>query len=293
MERRNSGGDDGGGDSWMNTYADMVTLLLTFFAVLLSMSAVDQEKFNAFIQSFSNLPPEVIEEIVSSGAPSDVESENEPSPEEVAQAMDKLFQSLSQYVTDNDMQDSISISKNNNVVFASFDSAMLFSPDGSEILESSLPALSFIGNGIKAYERMIRLVAVCGHTASVSESYPVDDWMLSSERAGVVASYLEKQTHFDAKKLRTIGFGKTLPIAENATEEGRAKNRRVELAIIGTTTTDEFDPYMGLIDIYGMKDYSNIENQVVQSVPETLPEDIRPNIPITSDDVQFGVSPYD
>ncbi|NLV86539.1 MAG: OmpA family protein [Clostridiales bacterium] len=293
MERRNSGGDDGGGDSWMNTYADMVTLLLTFFAVLLSMSAVDQEKFNAFIQSFSNLPPEVIEEIVSSGAPSDVESENEPSPEEVAQAMDKLFQSLSQYVTDNDMQDSISISKNNNVVFTSFDSAMLFSPDGSEILESSLPALSFIGNGIKAYERMIRLVAVCGHTASVSESYPVDDWMLSSERAGVVASYLEKQTHFDAKKLRTIGFGKTLPIAENATEEGRAKNRRVELAIIGTTTTDEFDPYMGLIDIYGMKDYSNIENQVVQSVPETLPEDIRPNIPITSDDVQFGVSPYD
>lgn len=293
MQRRNSGGDEGGGDSWMNTYADMVTLLLTFFAVLLSMSAVDQEKFNAFIQSFSNLPPEVIEEIIGSGAPSDVESDNEPSPEEVAQAMDKLFQNLSQYVEDNDMQDSISISKNNNVVFASFDSSMLFGPDGSEILESSLSALSFIGNGIKTYERMIRLVAVCGHTASVSESYPVDDWMLSSERAGVVASYLEKQTYFDATKLRTIGFGKTLPIAENTTEEGRSKNRRVELAIIGTNSTDEFDPYTGLIDIYGMKDYSGLETMETQPVAETLPEDIRPDIPGASDDIQFGVSPYD
>ena len=60
--KRNSSGGGGGGQAWLNTYADMVTLLLTFFVLMISMSVIDQEKFNAFLESFQNIDKEVLEE---------------------------------------------------------------------------------------------------------------------------------------------------------------------------------------------------------------------------------------
>ncbi|NLC79447.1 MAG: hypothetical protein GX683_06965, partial [Ruminococcaceae bacterium] len=87
--------------TWLNTYADMVTLLLTFFAVLISMSAVDQDKFNAFIKSFSSLPPEVIEEIINGGPDDEGIKEGEPG-EEVVTEMQELFKYIKAYVEEND-----------------------------------------------------------------------------------------------------------------------------------------------------------------------------------------------
>jgi outer membrane protein OmpA-like peptidoglycan-associated protein len=53
---------------------------------------------------------------------------------------------------------------------------------------------------------------------------------LSEQRAGEVLKYLVGRG-VDKKRLRSIGYGLTKPIADNATEEGKAKNRRVELVI--------------------------------------------------------------
>jgi outer membrane protein OmpA-like peptidoglycan-associated protein len=70
-------------------------------------------------------------------------------------------------------------------------------------------------------------VEVQGHTDSIgSEKY---NMALSKKRANAVRNYLIKKDGIAAKRLTAVGFGKTKPIASNATEEGRAKNRRVEL----------------------------------------------------------------
>lgn len=50
MKKRNKAPEEG--SSWMDTYGDMVTLLLCFFVLLFSMSTVNEEKLMAFIQSF-------------------------------------------------------------------------------------------------------------------------------------------------------------------------------------------------------------------------------------------------
>ena len=53
MARRRKG-EENGGDTWLNTYADMVTLLLTFFIMLFSMSSVEEEKWEMLIKAFNN-----------------------------------------------------------------------------------------------------------------------------------------------------------------------------------------------------------------------------------------------
>lgn len=309
MLKRNSGGGEGGGDSWLNTYADMVTLLLTFFAVLLSMSSVDQEKFNAFIESFSNLPPEVIEEIIAGKGdnPEDDPTATSPTEVEVTEAMDNLYQMLIEYVEQHGMQEQVSIERSEGIIFIRFDSAMFFHPDEYELLSTSEETLAFVGDGVCQYVNMIKLVAILGHTATVSEDYPVSEWMLSSQRAAVVGMYLDDTKGFDPTKIITIGYGGNFPVAENDTEEGRKQNRRVELAIISKNSTVSFDPYTGLADIYdSMGIYSPVAEKY-QSMAEAE-EDAKasptptptPSPMITPEgatpvpeDVQVGVSPYD
>jgi len=73
------------------------------------------------------------------------------------------------------------------------------------------------------------LIVVAGHTDSTgSNSY---NQALSERRAASVADYLRSRGVVDAR-IETVGFGEDHPIADNATAEGRALNRRVELSLL-------------------------------------------------------------
>jgi outer membrane protein OmpA-like peptidoglycan-associated protein len=76
------------------------------------------------------------------------------------------------------------------------------------------------------------LIDVYGHTDSTgSDAY---NQTLSENRARTVANYLASRGVFSAR-MRSQGFGETMPIADNATEAGRSKNRRVEIKIVPIT----------------------------------------------------------
>lgn len=66
-----------------------------------------------------------------------------------------------------------------------------------------------------------------GHTDNAGS--PTANLTLSQQRAGAVKAYLVSAHGIDPARLTTAGFGDTRPVADNATDEGRAKNRRVEL----------------------------------------------------------------
>jgi outer membrane protein OmpA-like peptidoglycan-associated protein len=79
------------------------------------------------------------------------------------------------------------------------------------------------------------LIDVYGHTDSTgSDAF---NQTLSENRARTVANYLITQG-VSAARVRNQGFGETMPVADNATLEGRARNRRVEIKIVPVTQQD-------------------------------------------------------
>lgn len=268
-------GDAPAGDSWMNTYADMVTLLLCFFAVMLSMSSVDQEKFNALVRSFQRTFPDL--------APEDIGMRPSPDPNEdldTLGTMSELYEELQEYVESQGMAGQIQLEEYDDVVYVRFNSDIFFEADRDTLRGESLPALGVIGDAIMAHDADISKIIVCGHTAETGRDTPVvSDWALSSSRAAAVAIYLDEQKGFDDARIMTIGYGKNYPVGDNETEEGRQLNRRVELIIIGTQSTLSFDVYASLQGTYqgtsqgeGVPDLANPEDETPLT-PPAAPDD--------------------
>lgn len=246
MARRKSGDDGGGEGSWLNTYADMVTLLLTFFVMLLSMSSVDEEKFDAVLASLRSIG---FDAAILVKVDPDLITQDwdlwEELPDDLADPMDSLFEAVSEFIESNDMSSSVSVSKEGGDIRISFNSAILFEPDQYTMLPASRPLLSFVGEVINLYSEKIKNINIGGHTASTGRtSSTVSDWRLSGERAATVAQFFQDNNYVDKSKMVTVGYGDNVPIADNSTEQGRSQNRRVEIVIVSAAEgEDTFDVY--------------------------------------------------
>ncbi len=105
---------------------------------------------------------------------------------------------------------------------------------GSYTLKPEFRAtLDKVADSLKQYPDS--LIDVYGHTDSTgSDAY---NQTLSENRARTVASYLAMQG-VSAARIRSQGFGETMPVADNATDDGRRKNRRVEIKIVPVSQDD-------------------------------------------------------
>ncbi len=223
--------DTGGGASWMETYSDMVTLLLTFFIMLYAMSTIDAQKYATIIESFSKqMNPVAYQQQQESS-----ESEDTSDPETVSESeegnLDQLYSMLKQYIDDNDLAGQVELQKSEEYVFIRFSDSVTFR-GYSDILEiSGRSILDVLAEGLTIVDKYIEEVIIAGHTAEVEYDKTDIDRTLSTDRANVVLKYLENKNVIHPSKYLAIGYGLYSPIAENNTPEGRAKNRRVEIYI--------------------------------------------------------------
>ncbi len=232
--------DDDGGGTWLDTYADMVTLLLTFFVVLVGMASFETETIDILIRSFGGA--QILEQ--GAGGAGGAYSAGEIAGSEAELTMDSLYQHIKDYVESQGMEAAVSISKHEDIVYIRFSSQILFQPDRYVLVEEAKPLLGFIGEVLKIYEEKIRVINVCGHTAQTGRAKSeVSDWRLSGERAATVAMFFEDERDIDKQKMITFGYGDNYPIADNSTEPGRQQNRRVELVIVGEKSLINFDVY--------------------------------------------------
>lgn len=238
----------GSAGSWLNTYADMVTLLLTFFILLFSMSSLDKEKFMMLVEAFSN-GKSVITKPEEAPAGEDLLDQGsiEETPvieEEDLEGLDILYQMIMNYVNSNNLMDDVMVEKTEDSVFIRFRNNVFFDGYSSELKITGKEILDVVAGGIKEAENVIQEIIIAGHTATVESDLTNIDRQLSSDRAAKVLLYLQSKDMFDPAKLVSVGYGLYRPIASNDTPEGRAQNRRVEIYITKKGHTKSFTDYI-------------------------------------------------
>ena len=119
---------------------------------------------------------------------------------------------------------------NGQAILVSMPANVTFDTDQFMLKPEFRPTLDKISANLNQYPNS--LIDVYGHTDSTGT--PGHNQILSENRARTVGDYLTTQG-VSATRIRTQGFAATLPIADNATLEGRAKNRRVEIKIVPIT----------------------------------------------------------
>ena len=238
--KKKSGGE--GGANWMDTYGDMVTLLLCFFVLLYSMSTIDQEKWMIIVQSFNREAEVSTDEDPRGpqGKGEDDLGDGMPSTTEVESAMEELFEFL-EITAAGQASDAISVSQGDGYVYVAFNNSVFFDgdkwdlrPEGQAILNEILPALD-------AAAPYVDEIRVSGHTARAQGTYNVEwDFRLSSMRAVEVVSYLlGNSNELDPARIQPMGYGQWRPVAGNEAESDRSKNRRVEMMITGKDIEDK------------------------------------------------------
>lgn len=230
-----------GGANWMDTYGDMVTLLLCFFVMLFALSTIDAQKWQQIVQSFN---PSAIEEKPNEqpveSTPPDTELPEKPSDdltqEEIDQNIEELYQAMQQYVQENGLSDRISLGKGNGYVFISFADTVFFNGDSYVLLDEGKQVLDKIALSVGEVSSSIDEIRIMGHTAQAhadEENNPTTDRFLASNRATVVTVYLQEKNIIDPARLVSVGYGQWRPVSPNDIEENRKKNRRVEMIVTG------------------------------------------------------------
>ena len=212
-------------DDWVMTYGDMMSLLLTFFVLIVSFSSMQETKFqqaaNSLRDAFGVLvtPESVIafnDPLVPNHNPTDEES-------------DVIYEvrNVEKMILEMGVDKQISVEVRDDGVLFRLDAPFLFRSGGAELAEEPKGVLEEMS---KFFTKFPYKIEIKGHTDDIpiaSERFP-SNWDLSAARAVTVARYFQS-VGMPPERIAATGFGEFHPIADNTTAEGREKNRRVEI----------------------------------------------------------------
>lgn len=234
-------------NAWMNTYSDMVTLLMCFFVMLYASSTPDEVKFQYIFQNFTSsgkyINPFVMDKEPNRTDNPDEDEGNSLEPPGTNDTEDPNITNTPLPANFNDLQswlsataqsseysNDISIDVNSSgSITIRFNSSVLFEPDSAVLTNQGRLAISQFFPGLKAVNQFIGKINVGGHTAKALSE--INDWDLSGARASSVIKFMDFRRIVDPDIYQGSFFGPYKPIADNNTEDGMRQNRRVEITI--------------------------------------------------------------
>lgn len=272
MAKRKEEAPAPGSPAWMATFGDLMNLLLCFFVLLFSMSTLDEKKWQevaaSFSQTFSifdggatsigdgilisngvsqlNELDEYINSTGRTAEENDAEDYDDKSTTESAlehlqaaqlQQSEEMAELIEEMVAESQMSDAIDVQFNAQFVQLTLRGALLFDSGKADIRNDAVPVLDKVGVILEKYSGNI--IEIEGHTDNVpiTGGRYADNSELSCARALSVFNYFLNTTNLEPSMIKYAGRGEYVPVADNSTEEGRARNRRVEIRIYNDLST--------------------------------------------------------
>lgn len=257
-----------GAPAWQTTFGDLMNLLLCFFVLLFAMSTIDEEKQIQIIASFNNMFSvfdagataigdgvlisngvsqlnELDQYINSTGkmdeageiVDDDLATAQEKLEEAQMEESEQLAEKIQEAINEKDFENEIDVEFTTQYVQLTLKGGILFDSGSVQLKEEALPVLDQVGLILERYAS--GTIEIEGHTDNVPMSgakYSNND-ELSSGRALSVFDYLLSVTNLDPANMKHAGRGEYIPIADNSTAEGRARNRRVEIKIYNSLSS--------------------------------------------------------
>ena len=242
-------------ERWLVSYADFITLLFAFFVVLYASSQADKKKaaqvsasIKGAFQELGVFTGSAIKDVGVPGSPGIIRPELTNAPLHLVKIagtgttdhgapgfgvdVDELRRQLENALGDEIRQHEVKMRVTPEGLVVSMREVGFFNSGEAELLQNGRATLTRIATilGGRGFE-----IRVEGHTDNV----PVhnarfkSNWDLSTARATTVVALLVEHYGFDPSLVSAAGYSEYRPVADNATAQGRADNRRVDLVVVG------------------------------------------------------------
>lgn len=246
-------------ERWLVSYADFITLLFAVFVTLYAMSQTDKQKVEQVAASYrsafgltsgsSSGKPSIMKSTDIMPIPSmrpSIKNPEKPktTPDSTAkiQATKKEFKeiliSIEKFLVTQNASDKVNVEITKRGLVISLKEAGFFDSGSAVVKPASFAIIAKIAESLLPYSNPISFE---GHTDNIpirSNAFP-SNWELSTARATNLAHFFMDRYSFSPQKLSVTGYGEYRPVADNNSDEGRKKNRRVDIVLTGNTSEPE------------------------------------------------------
>jgi chemotaxis protein MotB len=237
MARRRHHEEHENHERWLVSYADFITLLFAFFVVMYSISSINEGKYKIFSDSMTgvfNQPDRAIKPIpVGELRPRTIEPEREVVDDESPQSAPDSLVSIASSIRESfgELIDSeqLRVSGNELWIEIELSSSLLFTSGDAIPNGAAFDIIEKVAKILAPYENPIHVEGFTDNLPIQTAQYPTN-WELSTARAATIVRMLTLDG-VSPGRLAAVGYGEFQPVADNATAEGRGRNRRVVLVI--------------------------------------------------------------
>jgi chemotaxis protein MotB len=242
-------------ERWLVSYADFITLLFAVFVVLYALSQLDLAKFKdlkiSLSQAFAptifkgqGAKPEAFEgpsgqDLLQKHYTGDQVNVIPPiNPQLELKRMEDTKKAIEEKIQEGDLEGiDVKIDKRGLVI--SLLNSVFFDSGSAQIKEEAKSVLNNVALEIKKSFPGNR-IRIEGHTDPdpISTAVFPSNWELSAARAASVVRYFIRQFKMDKEQFSAVGYADSIPIASNDTREGKQNNRRVEIVILNSKTSE-------------------------------------------------------